>query len=163
MKRGRPNPPLSRAPRARSQRLRRRDGAVLLEAIIALVILTVSGVAAVTLVSQSADAVVRARIADAEAREASGFLYAVSLWTREDLDRRLGDRAQGEWRLIIQRPSPSLYEVVLTDSAATHEILRTVLFRPEPPRPEAPIPGTPGGMPVPGFPAAGGMMPGGMP
>jgi type II secretory pathway pseudopilin PulG len=109
---------------------------VLLEAIVAIAILSVAGTAAVTVVSQSADAVRRAREADAEARGASAFLHAVSLWTREDLDRRLGDREQGPWRLMIQRPTPTLYEVVLTDSARTHEILRTSLFRPEPPRPE---------------------------
>ncbi|HEX2210519.1 MAG TPA: type II secretion system protein [Longimicrobium sp.] len=109
---------------------------MLLEAIVALVILSVAGTAAVTLVSQSADAVRRARIADAEMREASAFLHAVALWPREDLDRRLGQREQGPWKLIIQRPTPTLYEVVLTDSAVAHEILRTTLFRPEPPEPE---------------------------
>ena len=122
-----------------------RKGAVLLEAIVALVILSVAGTAAVTLVGQSADAVRRAKEADAEAREANAFFHAVSLWTREDLDRRLGDRPQGDWRLLIQRPTPTLYEVVLVDSAATYEILRTTLYRPEPPEPEltAPPPGTP--------------------
>jgi hypothetical protein len=124
-----------------------RKGAVLLEAIVALVILSVAGTAAVVLVSQSADAVRRAREAEAEAREANAFFAAVSLWTRDDLDRRLGDRAQGGWRLMIQRPTPTLYEVVLTDSARTHEILRTSLFRPEPPRPELPGIGAPGMMP----------------
>lgn len=124
-----------------------RTGAVLLEAIIALVILTVAGTAAVTLVSQSADAVRRAREADAEAREANAFFHAASLWTREDLDRRLGDRPQGDWRLLVQRPAPTLYEVVLVDSAATHEILRTSLYRPEPRRPAPADGATPGGMP----------------
>ena len=113
-----------------------RRGAVLLEAMAALVILAVAGTAAVTMVSQGADAVRRAREADAEARQANAFFHAVALWTREDLDRRLGDRPQGEWRLRIQRPAPTLYEVVLVDSAATREILRTSLHRPEPPRPE---------------------------
>ena len=92
---------------------------------------------------QSADTVRRAREADAEMREASAFLHAVSLWTREDLDRRLGERPQGRWRLIVQRPTPTLYEVVLTDSAVTHEVLRTTLFRPEPPRPEPTLPDAP--------------------
>jgi type II secretory pathway pseudopilin PulG len=111
---------------------------VLLEAIVALVILAVAGTAAVTLVGQSTDAVRRARIADAEMRKASAFFHAVALWTRDDLDRRLGQRPQGPWKLLVQRPTPTLYEVVLTDSAVTREILRTTLFRPEPPRPELP-------------------------
>ena len=121
-----------------------RRGAVLLEAIVALVILSVAGTAAVTLVSQSADAVRRARIADVETREASAFFHAVALWTREDLDRRLGERPQGEWKLLVQRPAPTLYEVVLTDSAVTREILRTTLFRPEPDDPRIMEPAPPG-------------------
>jgi hypothetical protein len=111
------------------------------------VILAVAGTSAVTLVSQSADSVRRARIADAEMREANAFFHAVALWTRDDLDRRLGEREQGRWKLIVQRPTPTLYEVVLTDSAVTHEVLRTTLFRPEPPEPELTMPG-PGEMPA---------------
>ncbi|MBW3571954.1 MAG: hypothetical protein KY467_12695 [Gemmatimonadetes bacterium] len=120
-----------------------RAGAILLEAIVALVILSVAGTAAVTLVGQSADAVRRARAADAEMREASAFFHAVALWPREDLDRRLGERPQGRWKLIVQRPTPTLYEVVLADSAVSHEVLRTTLFRPEPRRPELAPPGWP--------------------
>jgi hypothetical protein len=116
-----------------------RAGAVLLEAMAALVILAVAGTAAVTMVSQSADAVRRAGEAEVESRAADDFFQAVSMWTRDDLDRRLGERPQGPWRLRIQRPAPTLYEVVLVDSAATREILRTSLYRPEPRRAE-PVP-----------------------
>jgi type II secretory pathway pseudopilin PulG len=112
-----------------------RRGAILLEAMVALMILVVAGTAAVTMVSGSADAVRRAREADREARRADAFFHAVSLWTREDLDRRMGDRPQSPWRLNVQRPAPTLYEVVLTDSARTRVLLRTSLFRPEPPPP----------------------------
>ena len=111
---------------------RDRRGAVLLEAMVALAILSAAGLAAVALVSQGADAVRRARAADAEVRQASAFLHAVALWPREDLDRRLGERPQGRWKLVIQRPTPTLYEVVLADSALARELLRTTLFRPEP-------------------------------
>lgn len=121
-----------------------RRGAVLLEAIVALAILSVAGTAAVTLVSQSMDSVRRARIADEEMRAANALFHGVALWTREDLDRRLGERPQGPWKLIVQRPAPTLYEVVLTDSALTHELLRTTLFRPEAEAPPAPgLPGLP--------------------
>lgn len=149
MRRGRPRRSTRRDPRSPdggSPILRhRRAGAILLEAIVALVILAVAGTAAVTLVSQSSDAVRRARIADAEMREASAFLHAVALWPREDLDRRLGERPQGRWKLIVQRPVPTLYEVVLTDSAVSRELLRTTLFRPEPPEPDLALPGPPAG------------------
>jgi type II secretory pathway pseudopilin PulG len=109
-----------------------RRGAVLLEAMVALVILSVAGTAAVTLVAQSAEAVRRAREAAEETRRADAFLHAASLWTRDDLDRRLGERPQGEWRMIVQRPDPGLYVVVLTDGSGERVLLRTSLFRPEP-------------------------------
>lgn len=114
--------------------MRRRDrrGAVLLEAMVALLILVVAGTAAVTLVAQSADAVRRAREADQEMRRADAFLHAASLWSRDDLDLRLGNRPQGPWRLVVQRPAPTLYELVLVDSTGTHELLRTALHRPLP-------------------------------
>jgi len=106
-------------------------GAVLLEAIVAMVILAVAGTAAVTGVAQAADSVRRAGEADREVREASAFMNAAALWTREDLDRRLGNRPQGSWRLVIQRPSQELYDLALTDSTGEHVLLRTSLFRPE--------------------------------
>lgn len=109
-----------------------RRGAVLLEAMVAMVILMVAGTAAVTMVAESAAAVARAREADERMRRADAFLHAASLWTRDDLDRRLGSRPQGPWTMNVQRPSPTLYEVVLWDSAGGPVLLRTSLFRPEP-------------------------------
>jgi type II secretory pathway pseudopilin PulG len=103
-------------------------GAALLEVIVAVSILATAGTAAVAMTSESARAVERARDADRRAREAGAFMEAVALWPRADLDRRLGEREQGPWRLTIQRPDPELYTVSLVDSSGT-ELLRTALFR----------------------------------
>lgn len=112
--------------------MRGERGSALLEVVVATLVLAVSGLAATVSVSEAMRASERARLADEEARRADAFLDAVSLWPREDLDRRLGDRAQGPWRLRIDRPDPELYLVVLMDStAARHELLRTALFRPD--------------------------------
>ena len=62
-------------------------------------------------------------------RDADAFMAAVSLWTRDDLDRRLGDREQGPWRLVILRPEPTLYEVALRDTLTDAVVLRTALHR----------------------------------
>jgi len=110
---------------------RDRSGVALLEAIVALTILGIAGTTAVVMASESARTVRRARQADDELRQASAFLDAVSLWTRADLDRHLGDRAEGPWRLRIDRPAQALYTVVLRDSAGGPELLRTALFRPD--------------------------------
>ena len=108
-----------------------RRGAVLLEAIVALTILAVAGAAVVALASDSARAVARAAAADETTQRASAFLDAVALWPREDLDRHLGARPEGEWRLIVERPTPTLYTVTLADSSASRSILRTILYRAE--------------------------------
>jgi type II secretory pathway pseudopilin PulG len=110
---------------------RARAGVVLLEALVALVLLTTAGAAAVTLVAQSAQDVQRVRGAESEMREASAFFDAVSLWSREDLDRHLGDRHQGAWVMRVDRPTPSLYIATLTDTLSRFELLRTSLYRPD--------------------------------
>jgi len=110
-----------------------RGGVALLEVLVALTLLTVAGIAAITLAAESAGAVRRAREADDGMRRASAFLDAVALWTRDDLDRRLGDRPQGPWRLRIDRPVPSVYVATLADSGTGAEVLRTALYRPESP------------------------------
>jgi Cys-tRNA synthase (O-phospho-L-seryl-tRNA:Cys-tRNA synthase) len=107
---------------------------VLLEALVALVILATAGATIVTMVAESAHAVHRVREAEGEMRRANAFLSAVSLWSREDLDRHLGDRAQGVWLMRVDRQTPTLYVTTLTDTATHRELLRTSLFRPEAPR-----------------------------
>lgn len=108
-----------------------RRGAVLLEAIVALTILAVAGAAMVALANDSARAVARATAADAAMRRASAFLDAVALWPREDLDRHLGRREQGDWLMTIDRPAENLYSVTLADSSGTRVLLRTELYRAE--------------------------------
>ena len=112
-------------------RRKRRGGVVLLEAIVALTILAVAGGAVVALATDSARAVERATAADVQTRAASALLDAVALWPREDLDRHLGAREQGAWRMVVDRPTPTLYAVTLVDSSGTHVLLRTVLYRAE--------------------------------
>lgn len=111
----------------------RRPGAVLLEAIVALVILAAAGTAMVTLAAESARAMDRAHVAERALARADAFFHAVALWPREDLDRHLGMHPQGPWLLRIERPMPTLYEATLLDSAGSRVLLRTTLYRPEAP------------------------------
>lgn len=110
-----------------------RGGMVLLETIVALTILAVGGLSVVTLAVGSLAAIERARIADESSQQASQFLDAVSLWTRADLDRHLGDRPEGQWRLRIERPIPTLYVVSLRDSSTNRSLFTTSLYRVEAP------------------------------
>jgi type II secretory pathway pseudopilin PulG len=107
-----------------------RRGAVLLEVLVALAILGVVGSAVAALAIGTGDAMRRAREADAELRRANAFFSAVALWTRDDLDRRLGTRRQGSWWLHVDRPAPSLYTLELSDTSSGRVLLRSALFRP---------------------------------
>lgn len=104
---------------------------MLLEAIVALTILAIAGGAVVVLATDSARAIARAAAADEATRRASAFLDAVALWPRADLDRHLGARPEGEWQLIVDRPTPTLYTVTLADSGESRFLLRTTLYRAE--------------------------------
>ncbi len=96
--------PLMRAPRR---------GTTLLEVLVALVIIATAVVGAATLAAEAGRATARVRARDVALRRASAFLDAVALWPREDLDRHLGERGEGPWRLRIGRPVPTLYDVTL--------------------------------------------------
>ncbi len=113
----------------RSRRTAR--GVVLLEVLIALTILAVAGIAIMQLARESVATVARTRASGTALERASDFLEAVALWPRADLDRHLGGRPEGAWRLRVERPSPTLYTVVLMDSARARVLLSTTLYRPE--------------------------------
>jgi type II secretory pathway pseudopilin PulG len=114
----------------------RRDGAVLLEALVALAILGTVGAAATALAADAARTTTRVRESEREMRLASAFLDAVALWTRDDLDRHLGVRRQGDWTMRLDRPVPTLYVVTLSDTLESRELLRTALYRADPRRRE---------------------------
>ena len=109
----------------------KRRGLVLLEVIVALTILAVAGVGVVTLSASALGAMNRAHQADVASQHANHFFDAVSLWPRSDLDRHLGDRAEGPWRLRVGRPIPTLYVVSLRDTASDRILFATSLYRPE--------------------------------
>jgi type II secretory pathway pseudopilin PulG len=105
---------------------------VLLEVLLALTILGMVGAALTALALESGRSVARTAETERELRRASGFLEAVALWPRDDLDRRLGTRRQGAWLLTIDRRSTALYAIRLRDSTGSNELLHTVLYRPGP-------------------------------
>ena len=113
---------------------RRRSGAVLLEVLVALVILTTAGALVVVLGAETSRAVERARTSEVEHRRAARFFELVTLWSRADLDRHFGDHEQGPWRLRVGRATPTLYTLTLTDSLGAHTLTQTVVYRAEPAR-----------------------------
>ena len=108
----------------------RRRGTALLESLVALVVLAFAGVSLLSLAAACLERVRTADAADRRSRDASAFLEAVALWPRAELMQRLGRREQGPFQLDVQRPSPTLFVLRLTDSTGAREFASTMLFRP---------------------------------
>jgi len=107
---------------------RARGGAALLEALVALALLGTVGSAAAWSATESLRAVQRTHAREVEQRAAAQLLNAVELWPRADLDRHLGTRGEGSWRLYIERPTETVYTVTVSDSAGG-VLLQTALYR----------------------------------
>jgi type II secretory pathway pseudopilin PulG len=103
----------------------------LLETLVAMSILSFAGVTMLTLARETSQSVRRALEDEDEVRRASALLDATTLWSREDLDRHLGTRQQGQWRMHVDRDDRSIYFISLRDSTDRHELLQTTLYRPE--------------------------------
>ncbi len=111
--------------------MRGRRGVVLFESMVALALIAIAAVALLDLAGASSRATRQAAEAEQRLERASQFITAVSLWPREDLDRRLGVHRQGDWLLDIQRVPQGIYDVALLDTASRAPVLTTTLFRAE--------------------------------
>lgn len=108
-----------------------RAGFALLESLMALAILGTAGLALVALVRSGLDGERRARAEETAITTASRVLTAMTLLTREDLDRRLGTHRIGEFDVEVQRPERRLYRIAIAAAdAPTSEVLVTVVYRP---------------------------------
>lgn len=108
------------------------SGVVLLEVIMALVILGCAGLGVAATLRESMDVVMHARELDEEVAAAGRFLDAAAIWTAPDLDRHLGDRPAGSWRLAVSRFGQHVYRVSITDSTGASVLVETYLYRPSP-------------------------------
>ena len=102
---------------------------VLVDVLIALMILGTTATVALRFTVDASSAIRLVHERERELARASAFLDVVALWTRDDLDRRLGERGQGSWRLRIERPVRRLYLIELRDGATREVLLRSALFR----------------------------------
>jgi hypothetical protein len=108
----------------------RADGVVLLEVLVALTILATAGIAAVAFADGALRNAARATERDTEVRAASDRLNAIALWSRADLDRQLGARPHGVWRVIVDRSRESIYDVSVVDTTTGDTLVTTSLYRP---------------------------------
>ena len=110
-------------------------GVALLEVLVALALLSASGMALVGLVSAGLGTEREARAREATLATEDRQLSALTLLRREELDRRLGRHPLGELVVDIERPERTLYRIALMQLSSPHvEDLGTVVYRPEAPR-----------------------------
>lgn len=110
-----------------------RRGTALLEAMIALAILSSAGIATVSLMGAALRAEREAQQRERMMGVADRILTAHTLLLRSELDQRLGDRRVGELVVRIARPEATLYRIAVADG--THpdvELLVTVAYRAKP-------------------------------
>ena len=113
----------------RSLHARVRRGAALLEAIVALTILAIAGIALLRSAAESYHVIQLSAVTERRMLDASRLMDAASLWSRAEMDQRLGERTQGDMRMRITRPLPELYQVELSDADDGRLLLATSLRR----------------------------------
>lgn len=113
-------------------RIRSEQGFALLEVIVALMILSVTGLSLLRFSAAVLDDEYRRIASEQQLRAASRVLAAASLLTRSELDLRLGDRRVGEFSVDVQRPEPTLYRIAVSElHSAGSPLLVTVVLRPK--------------------------------
>jgi Tfp pilus assembly protein PilV len=108
-----------------------RRGSALIEVLVALVLLAVSGVAMVTLLGQTGRSMRATRDTELETTAASQVLDRLAVMDRAGLLASLGRLDTGGFRVNISEASPDLFAVAVAESDTSAVLLRTVFYRPD--------------------------------
>jgi len=107
-------------------------GVVLLETLVALAVLSAVGLGLLALVTAGLGAERVARERERLLAIEDRVLSAVTLLRRDELDRRVGRHALGEFVIDVERPERALYRIALAQAASPDvEDLVTVVYRSE--------------------------------
>ena len=115
--------------RSRSARCRARPGSALLDVVVALVVLGLSGTGLIALLGQTAHSVRHVRDTEREVRRASDQLARLVVADRARLRAMVGQTVSRGWIVTIVQSSPDLFDVTIADTTA--QVLRTTLYRPD--------------------------------
>jgi prepilin-type N-terminal cleavage/methylation domain-containing protein len=111
--------------------MRRNRGVALLEVLIALTIVSVTGLSVVGALHDAMIAEQVLAVREREMARADQLLSAYALLDRRDLEQRIGSQVDGACLIRVQRPTATLFRVSVADTAAPDvEVLVTVLHRP---------------------------------
>jgi Tfp pilus assembly protein PilV len=104
---------------------------MLIEVLVGLVLLAVSGTALITLLGQTFEAMRSTQASERLARAASEQLGGLATLTRADLLAAAGRRSVNGWALTVTADSPNLFDVSIAESDSGALLLRTTVYRPD--------------------------------
>ena len=107
----------------------RRRGAALIEVLVASVILTTAGTAAVTWLAQTRQSLRAVRDAERDVIETSEELARLMVLGHDSLAVLQGWTRRGRWSLNVVRVTDSLFDISLTNRPGAHPILSTTVYR----------------------------------
>ena len=105
-----------------------RTGAVLLEVIVGMTILTIVASAWIALLGQTMQSVHALRMSEEQLRVASAELRRIVLWPRVELDARTGSSRISGFKITVSQPAPLVYAVALHDTATGALVLTTTVY-----------------------------------
>jgi hypothetical protein len=103
----------------------------LLDVVIALVVLGLSGVAMITLLGQTAHSVRTVRNTERELRRASDELGRFVVYDRTQLTGMVGRSLSHGWSIDVRQATPDLFDVAIAESDTSAALLRTTVYRPD--------------------------------
>lgn len=112
-------------------RRRARAGTALLDVVVSLVVLGLSGTGLITLLGQTAHSVRHVRDTERAVRRASDQLARLVVADRALLVSMVGQTVSRGWIVTVGQSSPDLFDVVIADTTTARPILRTTLYRPD--------------------------------
>jgi type II secretory pathway pseudopilin PulG len=117
---------------------RSRRGSALIEVLVALLLLAISGTALITLLGQTTRSIVTVFATERQTRDAAAQLTRLSTLNRSDLIGRTGRGYVRGWWLAVDRANADLFDVSIAASDTGMVLLRTTLYRPEVPNDTTP-------------------------
>lgn len=111
---------------------RARAGSALLDVVVSLVVLGLSGAGLITLLGQTAHSVRHVRDTEREVRRASDQLARLVAADRALLLSMVGQTVSRGWIVTIGQSSSDLFDVVIADTTTPAPVLHTTLYRPPP-------------------------------
>ncbi len=105
-------------------------GVALLEVLLGFALLTIAGIAWITLASQTARTLRSVRETERATLAAASTMEWVAIRTAPELDGMIGERRDGDFNVTIVRLIPALYDVTISDTLTDAPMLHSSIYAP---------------------------------